>query len=267
MERENRIAIWTLVIMIITGLAYPIFRDYIFPPIPNSTPQTFSESAVASDVNEKSPEPLAIQGKKEGTTVKSSLNDSADMKKTTLPLLPSEGDEIVVLYTSKGRISILLYPTVAPKTVENFLTLVKHGFYDGTRFHRCIPGFMIQGGDPSSKDLSKADIWGTGGYVDQSGKDVFLPDETGFELKHTRGVISMANAGKPETGSSQFFIMQEDYPSLDGGYTAFGRVIDGIEIVDLIIKSGSTDPALNGTVSADQAILLKKATVEKWHIE
>ena len=123
-------------------------------------------------------------------------------------------------------IDIELYPDKAPKTVANFEKLVKEGFYDGLSFHRIIKGFMIQGGDPEGT--------GMGG----SGKNI--PGEfaaNGFktnDIKHTRGVISMARAMNPDSASSQFFIMHEDAPHLDGSYAAFGKVVSGIEAVDEI---------------------------------
>ena len=118
-----------------------------------------------------------------------------------------------------------LYPEIAPNTVNNFISLVKKGFYDGLIFHRVIPGFMIQGGDPLGKGL------GGPGY---GIKGEFLQNGFRNELKHTRGVLSMARAGDPNSAGSQFFIMHEDAPHLDGGYAAFGKVIEGIEAVDRI---------------------------------
>ncbi|MDO4467566.1 MAG: peptidylprolyl isomerase [Bacillota bacterium] len=121
-----------------------------------------------------------------------------------------------------------LYPEVAPKTVENFVKLVKEGFYSGIIFHRVIPGFMIQGGDPT----------GTG----RGGSKQTIPGEfasNGFknDLKHTRGVLSMARTMFPNSASSQFFIMHEDSPHLDGDYAAFGKVIEGLEVIDEIANT------------------------------
>jgi len=118
-----------------------------------------------------------------------------------------------------------LYPDVAPKTVENFVSLIQDHFFDGIIFHRVIKGFMIQGGDPT----------GTG----MGGSEKTIPGEflsNGFinELKHTRGVLSMARTMDPNSASSQFFIMHEDAPHLDGQYAAFGKVYEGIETVDEI---------------------------------
>lgn len=125
------------------------------------------------------------------------------------------------------KIKIELYPDIAPNTVKNFISLVKKGFYDGVIFHRVIPGFMIQGGDPQGIGI------GGPGY--------HIPGEfarNGFknDLKHTRGVISMARSGHPDSAGSQFFIMVEDAPHLDGQYAAFGKVTEGMEEADRIVS-------------------------------
>ena len=131
----------------------------------------------------------------------------------------------ITMETGK-QIKIELLPEYAPKTVANFEKLVKEGFYDGLTFHRIIPGFMIQGGDPLGN--------GMGGAKEK------IPGEfrqNGFAqntLKHTRGVISMARAYDPDSASSQFFIMHADAPHLDGSYAAFGRVVEGLDVVDEI---------------------------------
>ena len=118
-----------------------------------------------------------------------------------------------------------LYPEIAPKTVENFIDLVKKGFYDGTIFHRVIPGFMIQGGDPKGIGI------GGPGYCI---KGEFAANGFQNSLVHTRGVLSMARSMAPNSAGSQFFIMHQNAPHLDGQYAAFGKVIEGIEVVDEI---------------------------------
>ena len=120
-----------------------------------------------------------------------------------------------------------LYPEVAPNTVNNFVSLVNKGFYDGLIFHRVIPGFMIQGGDPKGVGI------GGPGY---SIKGEFTGNGFKNDLKHSRGVLSMARAMAPNSAGSQFFIMHEDAPHLDGQYAAFGMVIEGIEAVDRICE-------------------------------
>lgn len=118
-----------------------------------------------------------------------------------------------------------LYPNVAPNTVNNFISLINHGFYDGVIFHRVIPGFMIQGGDP--------DGVGTGG-PGYSIKGEFARNGFKNDLKHTAGVLSMARSMLPNSAGSQFFIMHKDAPHLDGDYAAFGKVIEGMDVIDKI---------------------------------
>ena len=133
---------------------------------------------------------------------------------------------VVIEMESGSKIELELYPDAAPKTVANFEKLVSEGFYDGLTFHRVIPGFMIQGGDPLGN--------GMGGSENKI-KGEF--SQNGFKkntLKHERGVISMARAFDPNSASSQFFIMHANAPHLDGAYAAFGKVVSGIEAVDEI---------------------------------
>ena len=118
-----------------------------------------------------------------------------------------------------------LYPEIAPETVKNFIDLAGKGFYNGLIFHRVIPGFMIQGGDPQGTGM------GGPGYTI---KGEFTANGFRNDLKHTRGVLSMARAMDPNSAGSQFFIMHEDSPHLDGQYAAFGKLIEGIEEVDKI---------------------------------
>ncbi len=133
---------------------------------------------------------------------------------------------MVIIEMENGKkIEIELYPEVAPITVANFEKLVKEGFYDGLIFHRVIPGFMIQGGDPTGT--------GRGGSSERI-KGEFASNGVKNTLKHTRGVISMARSMDPNSASSQFFIMHMDAPHLDGDYAAFGKVVSGMDVVDEI---------------------------------
>ena len=145
-----------------------------------------------------------------------------------------------------GDITLELYPDIAPITVANFTKLVNDEFYDGLTFHRIISGFMIQGGDPNGN--------GTGGSSENI-KGEFAANGVQNDLKHTRGVISMARSSMPDSASSQFFIMHQDAPHLDGSYAAFGKVISGMETVDAICeKVPVTDR--NGTVMKnDQPVI------------
>ena len=135
---------------------------------------------------------------------------------------------IVTFETNQGTIKAELFPDVAPNTVNNFISLVKHGFYDGLIFHRVIPGFMIQGGDPQGTGM------GGPGY---SIKGEFIMNNFNNELLHKRGVLSMARSQSPNSAGSQFFIMVDDAPHLNAQYASFGQVIEGMEAVDKIVAA------------------------------
>lgn len=147
-----------------------------------------------------------------------------------------------------GIIEIELYPDKAPITVKNFEKLVKEGFYDGLIFHRVIKGFMIQGGDPTGTGYSGSD---------KNIKGEFAANGVRNDLSHKRGVISMARSMNPNSASSQFFIMHEDGTYLDGNYAAFGKVVNGMEVVDAIaeVQTDASDKPLTPQV-------MKKVTVE-----
>ena len=148
----------------------------------------------------------------------------------------NETNPMIELETSQGKITIELFPADAPKTVENFIKLAKSGFYDGTLFHRVIKNFMIQGGDPLTKENPKD--WSRHG---QGGPGYTFADEINGH-KVTRGALAMANSG-PNTNVSQFFIVTaEATPWLDGKHTVFGQVVKGMEVVDAI-ENVATDPA------------------------
>lgn len=155
---------------------------------------------------------------------------------------------VVTFDTNAGIIKAELYPEIAPNTVNNFISLVHKGFYDGVIFHRVIEGFMIQGGDP--------DGLGTGGPGYHI-KGEF--SQNGFEnnLRHSAGVLSMARAQMPNSAGSQFFIMHKDAPHLDGAYAAFGKVIEGMDVVDAI----AVTPTNYMDVPAEKQIM-NKVTVD-----
>ena len=135
----------------------------------------------------------------------------------------------VIIKTTFGNIKFNLLPDIAPETVRNFVTLAKNGFYDGTLFHRVIPGFMIQGGDPNTKDPNKKSQWGMGG----PGHTV----KAEFSSRsHLRGIVSMARAADPDSAGSQFFIVTTDSTFLDREYTVFGEVMQGMDIADKIVN-------------------------------
>ena len=152
-----------------------------------------------------------------------------------------------------GIMKAELYPEIAPNTVNNFISLVSKGFYDGLIFHRVIPGFMIQGGDPMGNGM---------GGPDYSIYGEFKSNGFNNTLLHTRGVLSMARSMMPNSAGSQFFVMHEDAPHLDGQYAAFGKVIEGIEVVDQICRV-RTD--YNDKPRIPQ--VMKKVTVETFGTE
>ena len=162
--------------------------------------------------------------------------------------MTNENPIVTIEMENSDVMKLELYPDTAPNTVNNFISLVKKGFYNGLTFHRIISGFMIQGGDPSGN--------GTGG------PDYCIPGEfssNGFDnpLKHSAGVISMARAQDPDSAGSQFFIMHKDSPHLDGSYAAFGRITEGMDIVDKLASCGTdwSDAPL-------APVVMKEVTVE-----
>jgi peptidyl-prolyl cis-trans isomerase B (cyclophilin B) len=157
---------------------------------------------------------------------------SAEPKKSETP---ASTNEVAVIKTSMGEMVAEFWPDVAPKTVENFKKLAKQGFYDGTAFHRIYKGFMIQGGDPKTKDVAKEEEYGTGdpGYKIKAEFN---------DRKHVRGVLSMARSLAPDSAGSQFFIMLDPAPSLDRQYTGFGKLIKG---EDVLMKIGDTPVTRN----------------------
>lgn len=154
-----------------------------------------------------------------------------------------------------GIIKIELYPSKAPQTVANFISLINKKFYDGTIFHRTIPGFMIQGGDPQGTGM------GGPGYAI---KGEFKRNGFDNPIMHVRGTISMARSMMPDSAGSQFFIMVDDAPSLDGDYAAFGNVIEGMDVVDKIVKTRviSRSPFGGGKDRPVEPPVMKKVTVQ-----
>lgn len=160
-----------------------------------------------------------------------------DVNPSALP--PSPGPRAIIK-TKFGDIHIKFYPDVAPHHVENFIKLAKSGFYDGTIFHRVIPGFMIQGGDPNTKNSRLKELYGQGGPKDEKGNPVLLKAEFS-DIPHKRGIVSMARANEPDTAGSQFFIVVEASHFLDGKYTAFGEVTKGLGVADKIVSVPRND--------------------------
>lgn len=165
----------------------------------------------------------------------------------------ADKNPIVIIEMQNGEtIKVELYPEIAPNTVRNFISLVNKGFYDGLTFHRIIRGFMIQGGDPEGSGM------GGPGY---SIKGEFTYNNFKNDLKHEAGVISMARSQHPNSAGSQFFIMHKDAPHLDGSYAAFGKVIEGMDVVNKIAetKTNYSDAPLEPQV-------MKKVTVDTFGV-
>lgn len=173
----------------------------------------------------------------------SEISDKNTMSTNTI-------EEVAVLTTSDGEMVIKFWPEVAPKTVENFKKLAREGFYDGTAFHRVIKGFMIQGGDPLTKDESKRGLWGTGG----PGYNI----RAEFNMKpHVRGVISMARSQHPDSAGSQFFICHGDARFLDRQYTAFGELIKGDDVLEKIASVPCTGPERSSPIERKALVSVK----------
>jgi len=161
--------------------------------------------------------------------------------------------EIAVIKTTEGEMTVEFWPEVAPKTVENFKTLARKGFYDGTCFHRVIKGFMIQGGDPNTKDPAKESIWGTGG----PGHTVKAEFN---DRSHTRGVLSMARSNDPNSAGSQFFICHGDAKFLDRQYTAFGKLTKGDEVLEKIATTPTHQPDRPNKRMGVESVTIQAAT-------
>ena len=165
-------------------------------------------------------------------------------------------NKVAELHTSAGEIDIRFFPDVAPNHVKNFLDLAGNGFYNGTKFHRIIPGFMIQGGDPNTK-TGDPSSWGIGG----------APNNVKAEfnkVSHKRGIVSMARSNSPDSASSQFFIVVADSPFLDNNYTVFGQVTKGMDVADKIVSaSKGTNDRPNSPISIDKIVIRDAREDEK----
>ncbi len=166
--------------------------------------------------------------------------------------MSNDQDRVAELRTSKGEIDILFFPDVAPNHVKNFIGLAEKGFYNGTRFHRVIPGFMIQGGDPNTIS-GPPSTWGMGGAEKKVAAEF-------NRVHHARGIVSMARSNDPNSASSQFFICVADAGFLDRQYTVFGQVTKGMEVADQIVagkRDANDRPAEPVTI---ESITIRPAT-------
>lgn len=192
------------------------------PPTPTPTPSQASPSQPA-----ESAEPLTLEEAMENTI------------------------QATITMEDGGVIVLELYPDLAPQSVRNFVFLAREGYYDGLKFHRIIKGFMIQGGCPLGTGT------GNPGY---SIMGEFAQNGFTNDLLHTRGVISMARSGDPNSAGSQFFLMHADAPSLDGAYAAFGRIVSGLDVVDRLANTPNSGP--NGAVSAENMPVISTITID-----
>jgi cyclophilin family peptidyl-prolyl cis-trans isomerase len=187
--------------------------------------------ACAKPATDAGTQPESTTATDGGTTAASDTASTTASAATTTEEKPmsSYENKVAVVKTSAGEIHIRFFPDVAPNHVRNFIDLAQQGFYNGTKFHRVIPGFMIQGGDPNTK-AGDPSTWGSGG----SGTNVRAEFNS---VSHKRGIVSMARSQSPDSASSQFFIVVKDSTFLDNQYTAFGQVTKGLEVADTIVAS------------------------------
>ncbi len=168
---------------------------------------------------------------------------------------PLKGEEVAVLDTDAGQIVVRFFRDKAPRHVANFKKLVKSKFYDGTYFHRTIPGFMIQGGDPNTKNKNPND--------DGQGGPSWSVKAEFNDVKHVAGILSMARSQDPDSAGSQFFIMDGPYPSLDGQYSAFGAVVKGMSVVRKIVSAPTVQDGRENSRPV-KPVHIKHATLKKW---
>lgn len=179
------------------------------------------------------------------------IDFNVDSNETTLNNYDTENPVVAMEISGYGAIVIELYPKVAPNTVNNFIYLVKQGFYDNNSFHRLVPGFVLQGGDP------KGDGTGGPGYTI---KGEFTNNRFTNTLKHTKGIVSMARSTANDSAGSQFFIMLDTATNLDNNYAAFGKVIDGMDVIDKIANTEIVSN--NETGKLKKNLTIKKALVD-----
>ena len=189
------------------------------------------------------------------TTATDTAAPAADQTATAEEISMAEYEnKVAEIHTTAGQINIRFFPDVAPNHVKNFIDLAQKGFYAGTKFHRVIPGFMIQGGDPNSI-AGDPRTWGTGG----SGQNVKAEFNS---VSHKRGIVSMARSPQPDSASSQFFIVVADSPHLDRQYSAFGQVTQGMDVVDKIVSGPRSGDRPNNPIAIERIVIRDAAEGE-----
>lgn len=225
---------------------------------PAATPAATSEQKTETPPSAQAETPAEVQPAESKAESESAKTPEEAPAKTTSPepeKAPAGTEPVAILETRLGKIEIRFFPEKAPHHVKNFIDLCRSGFFNGTKFHRVIPGFMIQGGDPNTIKGDPS-TWGQGGHVGKDGREINLKAEFN-DIHHARGIVSMARAQDPDSASSQFFICVADAGYLDHQYTAFGQVISGMDVVDKIVNAprGAQDRPNN-------PVAIQKAWVE-----
>jgi cyclophilin family peptidyl-prolyl cis-trans isomerase len=205
-------------------------------------PSTTVASTTSSSTTESTDTAAAPEGM-------ASASSSKTAKKEAKPM--DYANKIAEIHTTAGEIDVRFFPDKAPKHVKNFIDLAQSGFYNGIKFHRVIPGFMIQGGDPNTK-AGDPMTWGTGGSPNK------IPAEFN-DIKHVRGILSAARTSDPNSASSQFFIMVATAPSLDGQYSVFGKVVKGMEVADKIVNAPRGENDRPNSPTAIEKVVIRDA--------
>lgn len=227
--------IFTVFILILTSCGSKTNNNNEVSNEDNQVNNEQASSQNKSNNNEENNNQTSTEGDAQNNTPENEFEEPNDYSSDSNP-------EVTITMENGDDIIVELYPDVAPNTVANFISLVEDGFYDGLIFHRVIPGFMIQGGDPEGN--------GTGGPGYGIAGE-FNTNDFENDLLHDRGVISMARSQDPDSAGSQFFLMAEDSPHLDGEYAGFGKITSGIEVVDDIV---SVETVANDKPKEDQRI-------------
>lgn len=231
----------------------PFSLVYASPSFVSSTPGLVFGVLVYKVNQDYQPESMAAKGQNNSTGMNANGTSPIAQPSSSNPNNPRSNStqETAVIQTAQGPITIEFLPQAAPKHVENFKKLAQDGFYNDTIFHRIIGNFMIQGGDPNTKgNASQRSNWGTGGPG-------YSINEEFNDVSHVRGIVSMARSSDPNSAGSQFFIVTNDSQFLDGQYTAFGRVVDGMDTVDKIAAL----PTTSSFGQADQPTSPKDARI------